>query len=148
MHANTNINNTYLSNNINNNIDFLNLGEIIGNSIKNSISTILMIGGFVMLFSVVISILKASNLIQLLILLLNPILHAFSIPKELSSYIITGLLEITNGISGISSVHLKAISINIILTSFLLGFGGISVMLQVLSIISKTDLSPKPYILR
>ena len=43
--------------------------------------------------------------------------------------------------------YIKKISINIIFTAFLLGFGGISVMLQVLSIISKTDLSCKPYIL-
>lgn len=147
-HFKNSLNKSQISNSENNkSISFLDLGEIIGNSIKNSISTILMIGGFVMLFSVIISILKSSNLIQLLILLLNPILHTFSIPEELSSYIITGFLEITNGISGISSVHLKAISINIILTSFLLGFGGISVMLQVLSIISKTDLSAKPYII-
>ena len=135
--------------NINNskNVNFLNLGEIIGSSITNSISTILMIGGFVVFFSVVISILKASNLLQLLSLFLNPILRLFSIPAELSKPIITGILEITNGINGIASIHLRAISINVIITSFLLGFGGISVMLQVLSIIAKTDLSPKPYIL-
>ena len=34
----------------------------------------------------------------------------------------------------------------IIFTAFLLGFGGISVLLQVLSITSKTDLSIKPYL--
>ncbi|MBR3003410.1 MAG: sporulation integral membrane protein YlbJ [Clostridia bacterium] len=129
------------------NVSLLNLGEIIGASITNSISTILMIGGFVVLFSVVISILKASNLLQLLAYIASPSLHIFSIPEELSKYLITGFLEITNGINGIASVHIKEISINIILTSFLLGFGGISVMLQVLSIISKTDLSPKPYII-
>ena len=38
------------------------------------------------------------------------------------------------------------ISINIVLCAFLLGFGGLSVLLQVLSITSKTDLSIKPYI--
>ena len=130
-----------------NNINILNLGEVIGNSITNSISTILMIGGFVVFFSVVISILKASNLLKLLAIFINPILHTFSIPEELSKYIITGFLEITNGINGIANVRLKAISINIIITAFLLGFGGISVMLQVLSIISKTELSPKPYVL-
>ena len=129
------------------NINFLNLGEIIGNSITNSISTILIIGGFIVLFSVLISILKASNLLQLLALFLNPTLRLLSISDELSKPIITGILEITNGINGIANVHLKAISINVIITAFLLGFGGISVMLQVLSIISKTDLSPKPYIL-
>ena len=46
-----------------------------------------------------------------------------------------------------SQINLKAISINIILSAFLLGFGGISILLQVLSIISKTDLSIKPYII-
>ena len=130
-----------------NNVSLLNLGEIIGNSITNSISTILMIGGFVVLFSVVISILKASNLLDLLAIFINPILHKLSIPEELAKHIITGFLEITNGISSIASVHLKAISVNIIITAFLLGFGGISVMLQVLSIISKTDLSPKSYVI-
>ena len=35
----------------------------------------------------------------------------------------------------------------IIITAFLLGFGGISVMLQVFSIVAKTDLSMKSYVL-
>lgn len=42
---------------------------------------------------------------------------------------------------------MKAISVNIIICSFLLGFGGISVLLQVLSITSTSDISIKPYIL-
>ena len=56
------------------------------------------------------------------------------------------ILEITNGIKMISNIPYKTISVNIILTSFLLGFGGISILLQVLAITSKTDLSIKPYI--
>ena len=129
------------------NINMLNLGEIIGKSITNSISIIVMIGGFVIFFSVITSILKASNLLQLLALLIDPIFHTLSIPEVLSKHFITGLLEITGGISSISNIQLKNISINIIITSFLLGFGGLSVMLQVFSIISKTDLSPQPYVI-
>ena len=63
------------------------------------------------------------------------------------SPIISGFLEITTGIAYISNIACKKLSINIIFTAFLLGFGGISVILQVLSIVSKTDLSIKPYIL-
>ena len=55
------------------------------------------------------------------------------------------MLEITNGINIISNISCKKLSINIIFTAFLLGFGGISVLLQVWSIVSKTDLSIKPY---
>ena len=129
------------------NIGLLTLGETIGNSITNSISTILMIGGFVVLFSVIISICKSSYLLQLLAVFFTPILQLLGIPESLSAPFITSCLEITNGINAISNVHLRAISINILATAFFLGFGGISVMLQVFSIIAKTDLSPKPYVL-
>lgn len=128
------------------NITFSNLGEILGKSITNSISTILMIGGFVVIFSSIISILKASGILQSLVLMLTPIFDFLHIDSSFISGILTGLLEITNGISSISSINIKAISVNIIITAFLLGFGGLSVLLQVLSITSKTDLSIKPYV--
>ena len=129
------------------NINFLNLGEIIGTSITNSISTILMIGGFVVLFSVVISILNSSKLLQLLAVLISPSLECLNIPCDFASPFIIGFIELTNGISAISTIHFKQISLNIVATAFFLGFGGISVMLQVFSIISKTDLSAKPYVI-
>ena len=128
-------------------VSISNLGEVIGNSITNSISTIMMIGGFVVLFSVVISILKASHLLALVTVFLEPVFSFCHIPASFISPLITGFLEITNGINSISAIHIKNISINIIITAFLLGFGGISVMLQVFSIVAKTDLSMKSYVL-
>ena len=120
-----------------------NLGEVIGKSITNSISTILNIGGFIVIFSVIISILKHINFI----VFLEPILNFLHIPSNIAESFILGIVEITNGISAISSICLKKISINIILTAFLLGCGGISILLQVWSIVSKSDLSIKPYII-
>lgn len=49
----------------------------------------------------------------------------------------------TNGVNNLSSLGVS--NFNIILASFLLGFGGISVLLQVYSVIAKTNLSIKPY---
>lgn len=131
----------------NKNITFSNLGETIAISIKKSISTILLIGGFVVLFSVIISILKNSHFLTLISTCIQPIFNILHLPNQFITSFITGLLEITNGISQISTIQIKAISINILFTAFLLGFGGLSVLLQVLSITSKTDLSIKPYIL-
>lgn len=125
------------------NVDLSNLGGVLGESISNSISTLLTIGGFVVLFSVIISILQSSHFLNLFAFAFK----AFGIPFNLGSSTLLGMLEITNGISCISTIALKKISINIIIIAFLLGFGGISVMLQVWSIVSKTDLSIKPYIL-
>ena len=127
------------------NVTFSNLGEVLGKSITNSISTILMIGGFVVIFSSIISILKSSDILSSLVILLTPVFDFFHIDDSFIYGILTGLLEITNGISSISSVNVKHISVNVIIAAFLLGCGGLSVLLQVLSITSKTDLSIKPY---
>ncbi len=130
----------------NNNISFSNLGEVLSNSITNSISTIFLIGGFVVIFSCVISILKASGILNILTSFISPVFNTFNIDTSFVSPLICGFLEITNGINSISQIACKKLSINLILTAFLLGFGGLSVFLQVLSITSKTDLSIKPYI--
>jgi sporulation integral membrane protein YlbJ len=126
---------------------FSNLGEILAESITSSISTILLIGGFVVIFSSIISILKASGILNSFTLFLSPIFQILQIDTSFIPGLLTGFLEITNGISTISSIACKKLSLNLIFTAFLLGFGGISIFLQVWSIVSKTDLSIKPYVL-
>ena len=137
------LNKSFTSSNSLNTVSLSNLGEVIGKSITNSISTILNIGGFIVIFSVIISILKNSNVL----LLLNPIFEFLHIPSKIAESFLLGIVEITNGIFAISSFPQKKLSINIILSAFLLGCGGISIFLQVWSITSKTDLSIKPYVI-
>ena len=129
------------------NICASNFGEILSSSLKSATSTIVMIGGFVVLFSIIISIFNKCNLTYFIELFFKPICNFFNIPSTIASSLFTGIFEITNGINLIANIKLKQISINIILTSFLLGLGGISVFLQVLSLVSKSDLSIKPYII-
>ena len=131
----------------NNQLSLSNLGETLSSSITNATSTILMIGGFIVIFSVIVSILQSSSILYVISNIFVPIFDILHIPSSFIAPFITGIFEITNGISLISSIPIKSISINIILTSFLLGMGGISVFLQVLSIVSKTDLSIKPYVI-
>lgn len=128
-------------------ISLSNLGEVLANSIMNSISTIFLIGGFVVLFSVVISILNNSGILNLFVNLISPLSNVFGISDKYLKGIITGLIELTNGVCNIALIANKNISTNIIICSFLLGFGGISVALQVLSITSKNGISIKPYLI-
>ena len=124
-----------------------NLGEVLSISINNSISTILLIGGFVVIFSVIISILNKTHTLDLLSNLLKPVLQMFNMDIDFAKPLLSGILELTNGVKQVSAINIKAISQNIILCAFLLGFGGFSVLLQVFSIVSKTDLSMKKYVI-
>ncbi len=59
----------------NNFATFSNLGEVLAESITSSISTILLIGGFVVIFSSIISILNASGLLELLSNVIAPVFN-------------------------------------------------------------------------
>ncbi len=127
-------------------VSFSNLGGILSESITSAISTVLLIGGYIIIFACIISILKASGFFNIIAKFISPVFNSLGINTKFITPLLTGFLEITNGISLISNIAIKEISYNIIFTSFLLGFGGISIMLQVWNIVSKTDLSIKPYI--
>lgn len=124
------------------NISMSNLGEILGDSIKNSINLVVTIGGFIVLFSVIISILEKTGIIDNI----SNFLNLFGLPKEYSKAILCGFLELTNGLKISSSLQVKNLYTNIIISAFILGFGGISVLLQVYSVISKHGISIKPYL--
>ena len=124
------------------NINLSNLGEVLGESIKNSINLILTIGGFIVLFSVIISILNESQIFNIL----ANFFVRFGISENVTKAILSGLLEVTNGLKISSSLQTKSLASNLLLSSFLLGFGGLSVMFQVYSIIAKQKLSIRPYI--
>ena len=127
-------------------VNFSNLGDILGKSIMSAIKTVMMIGGFVILFSVILSILKSCNIINVIAKVLYPLLKFWGISDfRFASSIVCGIIELTNGVMQIAAIPCKQISVNIILSAFLLGFGGFSVLLQVYSIIAKSDISIKGY---
>lgn len=125
------------------NVNFSNLGEVLSNSIISSVKTVLMIGGFVVIFSVIISILKNSGILSIVSHILSPL---FGNSSFISGFL-SGIIELTNGLNAICNIHVKSLSTNILICAFLLGFGGFSVMLQILSVVSKEKLSIKPYII-
>ena len=124
-------------------IKIADIGGILGSAIVSAIKSILMIGGFVTIFSVILSILNNTKILTIISYFISNIFH---INPDYIVGLLTGFLEFTNGLYKISTINNKMLSINLILSSFIIGFGGISVTLQVLNIISKNKLSIKTYI--
>ena len=122
-------------------LSFYNLGEVLSKSIISSINTVLMIGGFVVLFSIIISMLKTSNILSTL----SNLLEFIRVPSYLTTSLISSFIEVTNGVAFISNLTSCTIRFQLTLCAFALGFGGFSVLLQVLSITSKAQISIKPY---
>lgn len=115
-------------------LSFSSLADVISKSIRKAFFTLSNVCGFVIIFSLIISMIKASGVLSL-------------INNVWMQYFILGIIEITNGIKLISSISSQSLFLNLVFTSVLLGSGGLCVLLQVWSCTSNTDLSIKPYLL-
>ncbi|MDD4834564.1 MAG: sporulation integral membrane protein YlbJ [Lutispora sp.] len=116
------------------------IGQLMGDSIKNAISLILLVGGYIIIFSVISRIIKVTGILTLIIKSINllPLFHIQNIQKL--SVIVTGILEITNGIKECADVYTPGTAM-IALVSFFIGFGGLSINAQVSGIIQDTDIN-------
>ncbi len=121
------------------------IGKLLGDAVHSSVRTLLMIGGFIILFSVLNKILSLVGITSILASMFSIILTFFHLPNELSIPLISGLFEITLGaqmVSQTTTVHLLE---QVIVTSFFLAFSGFSVQAQVASILAETDIRFKPF---
>ncbi|HYE80547.1 MAG TPA: sporulation integral membrane protein YlbJ [Clostridia bacterium] len=114
-------------------------GVLMGDAVKNGVNLILMIGGFIILFSVITSMLKISGILSRSSILLSKAFPFDAVSPDMISSFLIGFLEVTNGARACASLQVPMLY-KAILVSFMIGFGGLSVNAQVMSIVSETDL--------
>lgn len=122
------------------------IGQLIGDSVKNGINLILMIGGFIILFSVVTRMLKISGLLGFMALALSKAIPLEAFTPDMAASFLIGFLEVTNGIKECAALQVSLVY-KVVMASFMIGFGGLSVNAQVMSIISESDLRFDVYFL-
>lgn len=122
------------------------LAVMLGDAVKSSLTSILVIGGFVVLFSVIIQVLTDIGIISFLSSLAANLLSPLGLSKEILEGLISGLFEITTGSGIICSAPSVALTLKLPVVSFIIGWAGLSVHSQVMSIISKTDIRIRPYL--
>ncbi|MDD2233440.1 MAG: sporulation integral membrane protein YlbJ [Desulfitobacteriaceae bacterium] len=119
-------------------------GQILGDSIRNSVTTVITVGGFVVFFSVVIRLLTTWHISETLAVLLQ-LLSGGLLPLERLVSIINGLFEMTLGCQG-TIQNFPVLSQQIAVLSFLLGWSGLSVFAQIASFTAETDLKMGPFV--
>lgn len=121
------------------------LGKMLGDAVLSSIETLLLIGGFIILFSVINKLLYIMNVTDLLAIIVSYFLTLIQLPAEFSIPLISGMFEITLGSQITSNVNGVSLMNQAIITSFILAFSGLSVQAQVASILAQTDIRFAPF---
>jgi sporulation integral membrane protein YlbJ len=125
-------------------------GTLLGEAVRNSVSAVLSIGGFIVLFSVITGFLEETGFIRLTAAAVLRLLPANMLKWDMEgiiSGILSGTLEITAGTGAVSRCAAAPLFIKLPAVSFIIGWAGLSVHLQVMSIVSGTDINIRPYLL-
>jgi sporulation integral membrane protein YlbJ len=121
------------------------LGETLGDAVLQSIKTLVMVGGFIIFFSVAVELLHLVHISDLISKLFEVIFYLLGIPTTLALPFFSGLFEITLGATLIAELQTDSLLPKLMLVSFILGFNGFSIQAQVASILAKTDIRFSPY---
>ncbi|MFZ5596206.1 MAG: sporulation integral membrane protein YlbJ [Bacillota bacterium] len=121
------------------------LGKILGDSVKNAVNNLLTIGGFIILFAVIIRLMSEAGLIQQLSGLMGVLLTPFGLSKEIMPALASGIFEMTIG-SKLASESAAPLIQQIIAVEIILAWSGLSVHAQVAGMISDTDIRMLPFI--
>ncbi|MEA4960126.1 sporulation integral membrane protein YlbJ [Lutispora sp.] len=116
------------------------IGQLMGDSVKNGVSLILLVGGYIIIFSVISKIIKVTGILTLISGLIDLIPLISIDSNHYIPVVISGLLELTNGIKECAQAYMPDL-VKAIMISFFIGFGGLSVNAQVSGIIQDTDIN-------
>ncbi|MHB1126006.1 MAG: sporulation integral membrane protein YlbJ [Bacillota bacterium] len=121
-------------------------GFLLSNAIKTSVQTLSTIGGFIILFSVIIKILGLVGILGFF----GKFILFFSAPagvaQPLADALSSGFLEMTIG-AKMTSEAAAPLHQQVVATSMILGWAGLSVHAQVASMIAGTDIRMTPFVL-
>ncbi|SHE60585.1 sporulation integral membrane protein YlbJ [Clostridium fallax] len=116
-----------------------NIGEILKLSITDALTGTLTVGGYVIFFSLLITIIKDNNLSKMLF---NYNIENFESIKG----ILLGSIDLTNGANLIATSQLD-LTLKLCILSFICSFGSFSVLAQVNSFVYKHNISMIKYLL-
>lgn len=119
-----------------------NFGTAIKSAVENAINTVLAIGGFIVIFSVIISLIKESQYISYIF---DNLEHLINFASGTLYGIFLGSIEITNGCNIISNLSIS-IPLKVSIISFLCSFSGLAIIAQVSSFVSETNIHFIKYI--
>lgn len=121
------------------------LGQLLADAVKDSISTLLMIGGFIVLFSVLYQVLAEIGVLRYILPVVEGGLKILGLNPQLGSAVVQGFFEIDLGTMAAARTT-GALTDRLIVAAAVIAWSGLSVLGQVMSVIHGTDLRIGPFI--
>ncbi|KUO96849.1 sporulation integral membrane protein YlbJ [Ferroacidibacillus organovorans] len=119
-------------------------GKLLGDSVNDSIRTLLMIGGFIVFFAVFIKVLAIAGIAAIIGVPFVLLFHVLHMNTSLVQPLVSGIFEIDIGSAATASASAALIQ-KVSVVSAIIAWSGLSVHAQVASVLTQTDIRMRPY---
>jgi sporulation integral membrane protein YlbJ len=125
-------------------IDGRSFAKLLGDAVRRSVDTLLLVGGFIILFAVVVRTLEVVGLVAWMSAGLGRLLAAVGLDRAVAPALVSGAFEITIGTEAASQAAAPLLS-RLVAASAVIAWSGLSVHAQVASVTQGTKMGMGPY---
>lgn len=122
------------------------LGELLSESVEKALTTLVKIGGFIIVFSVIMEILTISGALSAAAWVYSPLSRLTGLTEQSTKAILLGGIEMTNGCSMASALDLS-LPLKLPIISSIITFGGMCIHMQTKSVCAPYGLVPKRFVM-
>lgn len=123
-------------------------GELLKGAISSSLQLIIVVGGLVVFFNVLMELLSRAGIMTSLFNIVGAVVSLAGGPPELAQALISGLFEVTIGARSAGGAAASIpLQYKVAAAAFILSWGGLSVHAQVASILNGTGLRYLPFLI-
>ena len=121
-------------------------GQLLGDAVKTSMNTIMLIGGFIIVFSVFIRIMTVVGITDILTSLFASLLSVIGYSSSLAPSLVSGLFELDLGTLAASQAE-APLAQKVAIAGAIIAWSGLSVHGQVASIVIESGIRMTPYMI-
>lgn len=122
------------------------MGALMADGVEKAMTLMLRIGGYIILFSVIMEILSVTGILGLLTSLYLPVANLIGVEVQGVSAMILGSLEATTGCAKIAALG-SPLSLTLPMIASVIAFGGLCVHMQTQAVCAAAKLKPKGFAL-
>ncbi|TYP71787.1 sporulation integral membrane protein YlbJ [Paenibacillus methanolicus] len=123
------------------------VGALLQDAVQSALKLMVVVGGLVVFFSVVMELATSIGLLHAIASGISAFMHAVGMPAALAEAVVNGLFEVTLGAKTAGAAAGSGLLHQTAIAAFILSWGGLSVHAQVVSLLSRTALRYKPFLI-
>jgi sporulation integral membrane protein YlbJ len=122
-------------------------GQVLGEAVSSSLQKLMMIGGTIMMFSVLIELVSVTGITNVLVRILRWFIDGDATLISYMNTSFSGITEVHMGIYTVTQLNQLSIIWKTAILSGMIGWGGLAVHMQVRALLHKTDIRYTPFLL-